>query len=585
MQSADVASPPAASQASPDLGGVNCEHYSKVQDALNAIEAVPELADIRGAPPSLVSQGAVLAPFKPELFAVKMNDDDRYLCGHNLFLTNPLRDASPGVPIDTNEVQKLCDHFFKDVFNISKLPTIEIGLDHKANDLNQCNLQRVSPCEHVHALIFACARDMKAITVACQQTELPLDDDTAASQMDIKKKWALVLTSIPTVFRLLPTESAKFFASVQSRIDTDVEAKAIARKPAQWAMEVVLHKARMHRAAGTRHPPGAGAVAEDLLKNINWQGTNDDETSVYENMSKNFVDNCLTIYDRVLKIPELLKIIMKRRQPWDKVLNIHTLCSKAGSRENIQWVLELIDDATERGYMSVDEVTGRSLKGTENSGLVLVLLAKRALRDQLFQVAQKEFASGWKPEELVKMKKAFNDLPAFRESLRNLTWQRGFAASQLRFVELLEQVLASADLDKELKQRLINKEGAADWVERMPEVDTAMNAIKALFKKENECEEETADSSTKQAEGNEPVVVEDDLNCSDAGPVVRTPEHEVAAKLFPKTPLSLMAPWITLAQRKVMRNCDLIVDTEECVWFGGVISRARFKVSPGMSVL
>ena len=80
-------------------------------------------------------------------------------------------------------------------------------------------------------------------------------------------------------------------------------------------MEVVLHKARMHRLSGTRYPPGAGAVAEDLLKNINWQGTKGDETSVYETMTKNVVDNCLTIYGRVLKLPDLLKIITKRRQP------------------------------------------------------------------------------------------------------------------------------------------------------------------------------------------------------------------------------------------------------------------------------
>ena len=113
---------------------------------------------------------------------------------------------------------------------------------------------------------------MQSIISATSQSELPVDEETAASQQELKMKWITVLTSVPTTFKILTSESERFFASVQARIDTDVEAKSIARKPAQWAMEVVLHQSRMQRQLGARHPPGAAAVSEDLAKHLNFRG-------------------------------------------------------------------------------------------------------------------------------------------------------------------------------------------------------------------------------------------------------------------------------------------------------------------------
>ena len=466
---------------------------------------------------------------------------------------------------------KLSNHFFKNVFSISKLPTIEVAVDQAGDgELKHCNLQRVSPCELVHALIVACARDMQGIIDTATQAELPMDDDMAASQAALKTKWIQVLTSVPTKFKVLTTESQRFFASVQARIDSDVEAKSIARKPAQWAMEVVLHQARMHRESGSRHPPGAAAVSEDLAKNLNFSGTHGDETSVYEAMTKTFVDNCLTIHERLLKHPDMLRIVMKSRLPWDKVNKLWALVYKAGSRENIKWVLECTQDAIEHKIMSPDDVSGRALKGGEGSvSLAHVLIARRQLRDQLFQVAQKDFASGWKPEVLVQMQQAFSSVPSFRASMQSLTWQRGFLPSQLQFVELLEELLSTRNLDKSLRQRLINKEGVCDWVERMPEIETAMAHIKDAFQKETEDakaqEPPAAGQEASKVDGCQPaecsgmIVDNDDEDACQAV----TPERKLAAKLFPKTPFKEVDHWMTQAARKVSRTCDLFVEPQE----------------------
>ena len=155
---ADSLSSAAASQAEPHPDTINAEHFARVQSALNLIEATPEFQSIRGVPPRLAAEGSELTAFSPKIFAHKMKEQQPYLCAHNLFLTDPLRDASPGVPIDSRDIQKLVDHVLGDVFRIPKLPTIEIALDYNGDDLTKNNMQRVSPSEFVHAMIFACER-------------------------------------------------------------------------------------------------------------------------------------------------------------------------------------------------------------------------------------------------------------------------------------------------------------------------------------------------------------------------------------------------------------------------------------------
>ena len=95
-QAASPPAPPADSQPVNDVGGINSEHYSKVQDAMNVIESVPELKQIRDMMPASVAGGASIVPFNAKIFKEKLENNEVYTCEHNVFLTNPLRDASPG---------------------------------------------------------------------------------------------------------------------------------------------------------------------------------------------------------------------------------------------------------------------------------------------------------------------------------------------------------------------------------------------------------------------------------------------------------------------------------------------------------
>ena len=84
-----------------DTSGVNSARYTQIQDAMNVIEAITELKGIiSGCQPARLDEGAAIAPFSAAQPKAKIGGDpsEVYTCGHNMFLTNPLRDASPGTP-------------------------------------------------------------------------------------------------------------------------------------------------------------------------------------------------------------------------------------------------------------------------------------------------------------------------------------------------------------------------------------------------------------------------------------------------------------------------------------------------------
>ena len=87
-----------------------------------------------------------------------------------------------------------------------------------------------------------------------------------------------------------------------------------------------------------------------------------------------------------------------------------------------------------------------------DKGLVSLLICKRQLRDACLQHAQKEF-NGWQPETVVKMHSVFSSIPVFRDQMHidNLSWQRGWKPSELKFVEVMESILASDKHDKALR--------------------------------------------------------------------------------------------------------------------------------------
>ena len=382
---------------------INANHYARVQEALNIIEATPGMQNIRSEGPLTAVDGAAVSPFDLEKMRVQLEKGESYFCGATMFFSNPLRDSSPGVPIDRKQIDAYMDHNFGDVDKITKLPQVVVACEVGGTDMVW-----VSPSEPIHALIFAAANAMSTVQAGSH-------DAVGAGELIFK--WKKILKSLPTTIRVISGESTRFFASVQARIDAVVEASAVGRQPVQWAAEIVLHRDRMWRQQGGRVAPGAAKVAENLVANLNFKGLSGNTmVGVFsEKISTAFVDNCITVYDRLIQHAELVRLVLKYPNVWDTLNKLHVLVYKAGSRQNILWVLEMLDDAITSGIQKPDEISRRYLRGADtgtkaDKGLVAFLIAKRVCKDYLMQHAQSAW-SGWQPDSFVKVHEVFPVCP------------------------------------------------------------------------------------------------------------------------------------------------------------------------------
>ena len=232
----------------------------------------------------------------------------------------------------------------------------------------------------------------------------------------------------------------------------------------------------MWRLAGGRLAPGADKLAADLKSNLNFKGLQGPTAgSVFsEALSKNFVDNCITVHDRLVVHPEMVSLVLKYPNVWDKLNKLHVLVYKAGSKPNIQWVLETLDDMLTTGLCSADDLSKRALQGhTEpkvEKGQVAFIIAKRQCKEYLLQHAQTTFGSGWQPESFVKMHEVFSSPPKFREAMRSLAWQRDLPKSNIRFLEILEGVMVGSQYDEQLRVQVNNSRSPADFHQNMSDL-------------------------------------------------------------------------------------------------------------------
>ena len=133
------------------------------------------------------------------------------------------------------------------------------------------------------------------------------------------------MLSIPTTMKSLNGDQAKCFHSVQLRQDVRVEHMVIPRSPAQWCFEIVAFRNRQKVGGKV---PGADKLAKLFLDNVRFSP---DE----EQMSKTFIDNCLTVHDRMLQNDQIRSSILYAENKWgkksplDSVNKLHIIIFKA----------------------------------------------------------------------------------------------------------------------------------------------------------------------------------------------------------------------------------------------------------------
>ena len=189
----------------------------------------------------------------------------------------------------------------------------------------------------------------------------------------------------------------------------------------------------------------------------------------------------------MLKHNAMLPMVIQHPEIWDKLSKLHIVTYKAQTKDNIKWCLEILTDMVVTKQIAAEDVSGRQLKGWEgDKGLVTLLVCKRQLRDELLQYAQTKF-SGWQPDIFVKLFAVCADLPTLRDQkhIDNLSWQRGWQPSALRFLEVMELVLTSDTHDKQLRVQMNNNRSSSDFIANMAGLKEALHHVSELYDAES----------------------------------------------------------------------------------------------------
>ena len=259
-------------------------------------------------------------------------------------------------------VQNLAKHWHSDgpggVTNSPVIIAAHPVLDVKAR---QGDLVRVSPQETVHAFIFACAD-------VCRS-------GATASELD---QWRKAMLSTTFRFETILTREDLYWRAANLWELVVSEFRAVALSPVQRVCQVMEFKTAYESSHGGVKL-SAASLAQHFLDNLRM-------AEDCEKLSKNLVDNILTVWTRALSKPAVLTVVLESEErfgsnsPFDSILKMHTIVTKASTPEAIVWVFVSLADLTRSGQLGQGSASLSALgHGSSRSVSLKVLMARKLL--------------------------------------------------------------------------------------------------------------------------------------------------------------------------------------------------------------
>ena len=226
-------------------------------------------------------------------------------------------------------------------------------------------LPQVSAYELTIALIGACYRDL-----------------TTSRDPDLQGRWRQALLAVPMVFQHFEDAETAFMHGVSLRQAAIQKGVSLQRTPLQWAIEIMAFREMV--AAGGK-PLGAQALAQKFLD------ANFEFASTAEAPTKTFIDNVITIHQRMLSVPEIKDALAEADEqlpseetPFKKVNTLHIICTKAGTADRIHFAVTLITKLVQLGEMSLADLGARKLKGMDGClsffGILILTYIQRSTK-------------------------------------------------------------------------------------------------------------------------------------------------------------------------------------------------------------
>ena len=288
--------------------------------------------------PLSVQDGAALASFSLAEFRSRINDGRAYKCCCPIFMLNLAVDPTPDVPVCSRQVTELVNHFFATAPNLDNLPEITVEAPPVTSSLDAIwgTVRQVSPIETTIAFLQACARDIKQ-----------------SKDLNVLEQWRKALLAVQMTFKTFEDKTATFMHSVQLRQDAMQQGTSLQRTPLQWACEIMAFREMIAQMQGGR-APGGMALADRFAKaGLKFASTSEPPT-------KTFIDNVVTIHNRMLSVPHIKAALLEADElfgpedtPFKKVNTLHIITTKACSEGRIYFVVALITKLVHGGVVSL----------------------------------------------------------------------------------------------------------------------------------------------------------------------------------------------------------------------------------------
>jgi hypothetical protein len=231
-----------------------------------------------------------------------------------------------------------------------------------------------------------------------------------------------------------------------------------------------------------------------------------------EKISNSFVDVALTVYSRVLMLPDARKSLewaeenMMGKSPWAKsIYALQALVDRGKTPDRISWALCGLTDLYRMDMISTKEFIGNTLRDPRKS-YIEVLNLKSALKKHLL--------SKWLPSlglpdgHKEQMQMVFADFRSVRQHVTaypggqsaETTWIIGWPESSLAAAEVLEDMVYTCQWDQRFKDAVRSKAKLEDFLE-YESVQSALSRVKDMRTKERSVPGTAGDGCTGHRDG------------------------------------------------------------------------------------
>ncbi|CAK9038886.1 Uncharacterized protein SCF082_LOCUS22815 [Durusdinium trenchii] len=352
----------------------------------------------------------------------------------NLFWVNLKWSATPKVPVNEKGVDNFRQQHFSSPKRWIKQPMI-IAVE-ESMTLHFGNLTRVTPEEADHALLLAVSGAIDA-----------------GEDEQVLRQWRAVLLTVPMIFEILPTNDQKFFrVNLRNEIITDFD--SLARNTAQRIYELMSFK-------HTKETTMKRKLEVPELYTMWSEQVTESKAKIaeLEKVTESFCRDAVTIYERLLNVPELrarclaLDSAYGKASPLNSSTNMKELVKIGKTPVLIEWMICTMHDLLETDQCTWRDFGTRALATNKGKkGLYELWVLKYELKQHLLGKFLDLLKLPGKESEYLRDALLSHD--QFREKTRDRSWQGTLSETGRLLFNLVQALVYQQQHDGSLRTSL-----------------------------------------------------------------------------------------------------------------------------------